>query len=311
MREVERYTSPSRLAAEKRVLFQRLPIVVGRESDLPEPGRFFTHDAAGVALLMTRDEAGKVHAMLNVCRHRGTRLVYEEEGSAQSFVCKYHSWKYDLCGQLARPGRVVLPPALEQFMDDSALVDFPCETRHGFVWVLPTARAELDVARWLGDLDGTLAAAGLEGHVVFRRSTVTRAASWKLVMEALLAGRPSDEPRDERRHLIFPSSLLVLRPETVSHVALFPRELGEVTFVHTLLARCAPETVAERDALEETWARIDGRVFGEEDLAAAERLQSELGADEPAEAAPALEGSVRSFHEAIDRALAAHPRPRE
>jgi phenylpropionate dioxygenase-like ring-hydroxylating dioxygenase large terminal subunit len=84
MREVERYTSPSRHEAEKRVLFRRLPIVVGRESELPEPGRFFTHDAAGVALLLTRDDAGKVHAMLNVCRHRGTRLVYEEQGSAQS-----------------------------------------------------------------------------------------------------------------------------------------------------------------------------------------------------------------------------------
>src|SRR4051812_33017864 len=76
--EVERYTSPSRLEAEKRVLFRRLPIIVGRESDLPEPGRFFTHDAAGVPLLVTRDAAGKVHAMLNVCRHRGTRLVFEE-----------------------------------------------------------------------------------------------------------------------------------------------------------------------------------------------------------------------------------------
>ena len=72
--EVERYTSTERFDAERRVLFRSLPLIVGCDSDLPEPGAYFTHDDAGIPLLISRDENGTVRAMLNVCRHRGTRL---------------------------------------------------------------------------------------------------------------------------------------------------------------------------------------------------------------------------------------------
>jgi nitrite reductase/ring-hydroxylating ferredoxin subunit len=280
--DVERYTSPSRLEAERRILFRRLPIIVGRESDLPEAGRFFTHDAAGVPLLITRDPSGKVHAMLNVCRHRGTRLVFEPTGSAEKFVCKYHSWTYDLCGQLARPGRVSLPAALEQFMDESALVELPCETRHGFVWVVPAARAGIDVARWLGEVDAALGAREVAKHVVIRRSTTVRAANWKLAMDALLAG--------ERRALVFPSSVLITHADgaTLSHVAVFPHEIDALTCVHTLLA---PPTGTESPS------RVD---LGEEELASAESIQARLRSDD----LPPWEPHG-IFHGGIDRAIAA------
>jgi nitrite reductase/ring-hydroxylating ferredoxin subunit len=35
------------------------------------------HDALGVPIVITRGREGALHAMLNVCRHRGTRLVEE------------------------------------------------------------------------------------------------------------------------------------------------------------------------------------------------------------------------------------------
>lgn len=352
--EVERYTSPSRLEAEKRVLFRRLPIIVGRESDLPEPGRFFTHDAAGVPLLLTRDASGKVHAMLNVCRHRGTRLVAEQEGSTKAFVCRYHAWTYDLGGKL---GHVPLPrcfPSLEAERNESALVELPCETRHGFVWVLPTAGAELDVASWLSDFDDDLSSFGLAEHVVFRRSTKTRAANWKLVMDAFLEGYHvkslhqrtlSRFFREEavvdmcgshvrsvgaRKNLteiaafpreqwdvrtcttvffsIFPNTVIVFHPETVSHIALFPKGLGELTFVHTMLAPRLPETDEHRAALEKTWDLIDGKVFAEEDLVISESIQSVLHADAQSTfRLGALEHPIRFFHDATDRAIAAHP----
>src|SRR5690349_15934692 len=85
--EVERYTSASRFDAERRILFRQLPIVVGHTSDLPDVWTFLTHDHTGVPLLISRTEGGQFHAMLNVCRHRGTRLVREERGSVKAFVC--------------------------------------------------------------------------------------------------------------------------------------------------------------------------------------------------------------------------------
>lgn len=187
--EVERYVCPERLEAERRVLFRTRPIVVGRDSDLPKPGSFFTHDAAGVPILVTRDRQGRVRAMLNVCRHRGTRLVHEPSGAAKAFVCRYHAWTYDLEGRL---GHVPLPQCFTSLdRDASGLVTLPCEVRHGFVWVVATpapADAPVDVGAWLGDFDDDLAAFDLASHVVFARSRSVRKANWKLVMDAFLEG---------------------------------------------------------------------------------------------------------------------------
>jgi glycine betaine catabolism A len=357
--EAERYTSPSQLEAEQRVLFRRLPFIVGRETDLAEPGSFFTHDAAGVPLLVTRDPWGKVHAMLNVCRHRGTRLVSQETGHAKAFVCPYHAWTYDLCGRLGHVPLSKCFPSLAGERDESALVDLPCETRHGFIWVLPTAGQPLDVAGWLGDFDDDLASFGLAEHVVFRRSTSIRAANWKLVMDAFLEGyhvkslhqrtlarffnaeggvvidtsgshvrsvgarknllEVTTSPREEWNvracttvfFTIFPNTVLVFHPDTVSHIALFPHGLGEVTFVHTMLAPREPADEEARAVLEKTWNLIDGKVFAGEDLVIAESIQSVLHAGaQPTFRLGALEHPIRFFHDAIDRAIAAHPSKR-
>jgi nitrite reductase/ring-hydroxylating ferredoxin subunit len=223
--EVERYTSPSRLEAEKRVLFRRCPIIVGRETDLLTPGRFFTHDASGTALLVARDEGG-LHAMLNACRHRSARLVFEEEGTAESFVCRYHAWRYDLGGRLHRPGRVSLPAAAQQFVDDCALPRFPCAVRHGFVWVIPMQRAELEVPRALGPLDDVMSELDVAGHVVVSRTTETIPSNWKHVVETHLPGAA----------LVFPSSLLSFAEDSVTHVAVFPAAVDESVVVRTVLA---------------------------------------------------------------------------
>lgn len=287
-RDVERYTSPSRFEAERRVVFRRLPLVVGRDEELALPGRFFTHDAAGVPLLMTRDPRGALHAMLKVCTHRSTRLVDEERGDAESFVCKLHAWRFDLCGKLARPGRTSLPQELEQFMDDRSLVDLPCESRHGFLWVVPTARAGIDIAASLGpSLDAELEALGLAELVEVRRQISTRPGNWKLLMETLL-----DHARPGAVIPIFPSSVLVVTNEAVSHLAVFPATVDEVTCVHTQLARHAPATDAEREALADAWLDAGDVLFEE---------KSE------ADRTPEDDARRRRFEATVDRVIAAHP----
>jgi nitrite reductase/ring-hydroxylating ferredoxin subunit len=291
MRDVERYRSPSRFEAEKRVVFRRLPLVVGRESDLPEPGRFFTHDASGMPLLMTRDRAGAVHAMHNECTHRGTRLVSEERGSAESFVCKFHAWRFELGGQLARPGRASLPRALEQFVDDRALLALPCEARHGFLWVVPTARTRIDVAASLGSsTDGALASLGLTDLVEVRREIETRPGNWKELTEALL-----DRARPGEVLPVFPSSALVIDASGVSLLSVFPESVDASTCVHTRLARRLPEIDAEHAASDEAW-----RHAGEALAPLPEREGDEAEDPERIE-------RRRAFNAAVDHLVAAHP----
>ena len=346
--DVERYTSPDRLEAERRVLFRARPLAVARASDVAEPGSFVTHDAAGVPMLVTRDRDGRVRAMLNVCRHRGTRLVEQERGAAKAFVCRYHAWTYDLAGRLGHvPGEACFPNLSREA---SGLVELPTEVRHGFVWVLPTPGAELDVASWLGDFDDDLASFRLDEHVVFARSRSVRRANWKLVMEAFLEGyhvkslhqrtlarffrddaivdtsgahvrtigarktiaelrEVARDAWDLRAHTtpfynFFPNGVLVFHPETISHLALYPRGLGEVEFVHTMLAPRAPESDERRAAWQRTWELIDEQVFACEDLAICESIQSVIdsGANRTFQLG-ALESSIRFFHDRVDEAL--------
>src|SRR5262245_31454891 len=92
---VANYTSAARLAAEQEVLFRRHPLIVGHHSELPAPGDFLTHDSSGVPILVVHGRDGGLRAFLNVCRHRGTRLVAEERGQRKGLVCRYHGWTYD------------------------------------------------------------------------------------------------------------------------------------------------------------------------------------------------------------------------
>ena len=52
-------------------------------------------------MLIIRDDAGRLRAFHNVCRHRGTLLCPEAHGQVRGFVqCSYHSWTYRLDGGL-------------------------------------------------------------------------------------------------------------------------------------------------------------------------------------------------------------------
>ena len=126
--------------------------------------------------------------MLNVCRHRGTRLI-EEPGFCKvrkSFHCVYHGWTYDLSGCLTHVPREELFPSLDK--GSLSLTSLPVTERFGFVWVVGTPGRTYDFDAFLDPLEPDLEPLSLESHVVFRRGTTTARANWKLVMEAFLDG---------------------------------------------------------------------------------------------------------------------------
>lgn len=179
---VTRYTDPAQAAREIEVLFRQFPIVMGHASDVAQPGDFFTHDATGVPVLVTRDTEGTLRAFLNVCRHRGARVEGQACGHARTFSCPYHSWTYGLDGKL----RGIPQPAGFEGVDRSklGLVELPAWERFGLIWVMPSVpEAPVDIDAWLAPMAEQLQGLDLGGHHVFRKWELRKNMSWRLLLE--------------------------------------------------------------------------------------------------------------------------------
>jgi phenylpropionate dioxygenase-like ring-hydroxylating dioxygenase large terminal subunit len=181
---VERYCSEDIWRAEITQLFRPLPLIAAHSSELA-PGQALAHDSYGVPMLLTRDTEGRARAFLNVCRHRGMRLVDAAQGQTKpSIVCPYHGWTYRLDGRLRH---MLHAEAFDECPEGARdLVALPCEERHGLVWVVPDAKGSIDLDIFLGGLNGELPFYALENLQVYRAIEAEYPANWKLIVDAFL-----------------------------------------------------------------------------------------------------------------------------
>jgi len=176
------YTDPAHAAREKAALFDRMPQVLCPSALIPEPNMAVPHDATGRPLLISRDNDGQAHVFMNVCRHRGTRLI--EGGDVQCgkrFTCPYHAWTYATDGRLLALPRPDTFPGLEK--GDYGLAELPSCEAGGLIWFAPQAEADFSDALTLGaDFDRF----ALRDLHLFQRRTHDVASNWKLIMDAFL-----------------------------------------------------------------------------------------------------------------------------
>ncbi|MEN3976432.1 aromatic ring-hydroxylating dioxygenase subunit alpha [Emcibacter sp. SYSU 3D8] len=166
----EEYTSADFMQREMDMVWAKVWNVGGLASEIPEPGDYITHQLGKESILMVRQDDGAVKAFFNVCQHRGNRLVYGDDGSADLFTCVYHGW------QFARDGELVNVQDPEDFREGNPcgklnLVGMPCEVWAGFIWynMDPDCRP---LAEFLGPVVDELAPYRIEGMTrVFYRVT--------------------------------------------------------------------------------------------------------------------------------------------
>ena len=171
---VGRYFDDAMYRAEMDLLYGRHPQALCRSAELAKTGSCLVHDLTGTPVLLVRDKTGAMRAFLNVCRHRGMRLVDEEGVCRRStLVCPYHNWMYGLDGKLIDvPKKDLGFPNIR--IEDIELAELPCQEAHGFVWISLDRGGSLvrAVTRHLGDEPqheqfgvGELLVGAFPGHV--------------------------------------------------------------------------------------------------------------------------------------------------
>ena len=97
----EGYFSRDYMAREWDRVWTRSWLIAGVTSDIPNVGDFFVFDIGDESILVTRTADG-IKAFYNVCSHRGSKLVWDERGNKNVFVCPFHSWSFHNTGELRR-----------------------------------------------------------------------------------------------------------------------------------------------------------------------------------------------------------------
>ena len=75
-------------------------LYAGHSSEIPNVGDWFLVEFGQESVIIVRSKEDEISAVLNVCRHRGSRVCLESSGCSKKLVCRYHGWAYELDGQL-------------------------------------------------------------------------------------------------------------------------------------------------------------------------------------------------------------------
>jgi glycine betaine catabolism A len=172
------YWDEATLAHERRTIFERSWLVVGREDEVAAPGAWLRAPLTPEGIVVVRGADLALRAFYNVCRHRASLLVHAPCGRAQALTCPYHGWTYALTGALADA-----PHAPADF-DRAAHGLRPVNVGvwQGFVLVTLDDDAP-SLAASLGAVPPWLAATPLSHLVRLHRAEAEAAANWKLVAE--------------------------------------------------------------------------------------------------------------------------------
>jgi phenylpropionate dioxygenase-like ring-hydroxylating dioxygenase large terminal subunit len=94
------YTDADIYEREISEIYLKSWLYAGHVSEIANVGDYFLFEFDRESVIIMRNSDDEISALLNVCRHRGSRVCLEKTGCAKKLVCRYHAWVYELDGSL-------------------------------------------------------------------------------------------------------------------------------------------------------------------------------------------------------------------
>src|SRR6266513_710894 len=182
------FLSPDIFAEELEKIFARQWVLVGHQSKLGEAGNYFIAEVAGESLILASDQRSTIRGFYNVCRHRGSRLLEDQNGNAAAIQCPYHAWTYGLDGRLLGVPHMSDVPGFNK--TDYSLHPVNVALWEGFIFVnladASTSRSNRDyisLQEWFAPLAGKFARWNLTALLSAIRIKYDVRANWKLIFQ--------------------------------------------------------------------------------------------------------------------------------
>lgn len=177
----ERFISPDFMEREWQTIWPKTWLVAGPACDVAEPGDYFTFNIGRESIIIARTSKSELAAMYNVCQHRGARVLVNDRGSLDAYVCPYHGWKYD------HDGTLLEAPDTDRFSqgvpcDKLSLKHVRVETLGAMIWVCMDENTP-PLTEFLGNIPSMIAPFRLDDMVLAVDQTVTLDANWKTLID--------------------------------------------------------------------------------------------------------------------------------
>ena len=96
------FTDPQLFDFEMKHVFEGNWLFLAHESQIAQPGDYYTLTLGRQPVIITRDKKNELHALINSCAHRGAMLCRRKTGNKSSFTCPFHGWTFSNNGKLLK-----------------------------------------------------------------------------------------------------------------------------------------------------------------------------------------------------------------
>lgn len=96
------FTDEELFELEMKHIFEGNWVYLAHESQVAEPGDYFTTYIGRQPIVITRDKDGGLNCLINACAHRGAMPCRRKTDNRLTLTCPFHGWTFRNSGELLK-----------------------------------------------------------------------------------------------------------------------------------------------------------------------------------------------------------------